>query len=82
MNVHRRFGVAGASWVLGIASTLVLGDPQDMHATISGFTFADQLVLEGVTASATYSGGILSVGFIALTVLGGSLAGCRTPKAT
>ena len=37
-------------------STLVLGSPGGMRGTISGFTFADRLVLEGVTAtSASYA---------------------------
>ena len=45
-------------------STLTLAAPTTMQGSISGFTFADWLVLDGVTASgasASYAGGVLTV---------------------
>jgi T5SS/PEP-CTERM-associated repeat protein len=61
-------------------STLVLDTPQAVHGAITGFTFADSLVLDGVTAtSASYVGTTLTVdessgGPLTFT-LSGTLAG-------
>jgi T5SS/PEP-CTERM-associated repeat protein len=63
-------------------STLVLERPLGMQGTITGFSFADSLVLDGITATGvSYSGGTLTVdesgGVVLLlsVALTGSLAG-------
>jgi T5SS/PEP-CTERM-associated repeat protein len=52
-------------------STLELGSPGGMHAAISGFTFADMLVLDNTTATSVgYSGSTLTVNALTFTVTG------------
>jgi len=60
-------------------STLVLAEPNQTLGTISGFSFADQLVLQGVTVtSASYAGSTLTVNLST----GGPLSFTLTPNTT
>ncbi len=57
-------------------STLVLGNPAALHAAISGFTFADMLVLDNTTAtSVSYDGATLRVNALSVALSGVGLAG-------